>query len=463
MSTAVGNRDAVAGLPGSFKDPAGRVLRLAGELVRAVYPEGRSDYELLVRSGLYDRLVDRRLLVSHEELPQAVSSVPAAWNVLRPVSIPFISYASEWSFSQLRDAAIATLRVQQEALAFGMTLKDAPSSNIQFLDGRPVLIDTLSLTKYQGGPWTAYYQFCKHFLAPLLLIAYRDARLLDLLARQPDGMPLDLASALLPIRSWLKPAALMHVHLHARADRRLQAPAAANARAAPGHGRRADVLVESLLAAVGGLGWQPSTTQWTTYADCRPTYSEHAWQWRRDWVNRHVQRVVPRTVWDFGAAAGHMSRLCTDAGAFTVACDADAACVDAMYREARASGNTRLLPLVINLLAPPAPSGWAEQERLGLVNRGPADLLLALGVVHHLAVPGAVPFDQQLRFFARLARGAIVEYVPPDDPVVTAWANRFDVRHVTEQAFQDAARAAFSRIERFPIPESRRVLYSLGA
>ena len=83
-----------------------------------------------------------------------------------------------------------------------------------------MLIDTLSLVRRSGSAWAAYYQFCKHFLAPLLLVAHRDPRLLDLLATEPDGVPLDLASRLLPPRTWLRPAALLHVHLHARAERR---------------------------------------------------------------------------------------------------------------------------------------------------------------------------------------------------------------------------------------------------
>jgi hypothetical protein len=96
------------------------------------------------------------------------------------------------------------------------------------------------------------------------------------------------------------------------------------------------------------------------------------------------------------------------------------------------------------------------------VERGPADLLLALGLVHHLAVPGAVPFDRQLPFFAGVARAAVVEFVPPGDPIVASWASRFDVRHLNEDAFREAARAAFNRIERVPIPDSGRVLYSLA-
>jgi hypothetical protein len=47
-----------------------------------------------------------------------------------------------------------------------MILKDANAYNIQFYQGQPVLIDTLSFEKYQEGkPWVGYKQFWKTFLA----------------------------------------------------------------------------------------------------------------------------------------------------------------------------------------------------------------------------------------------------------------------------------------------------------
>ena len=83
-----------------------------------------------------------------------------------------------------------------------MSLKDASAYNIQFVRGKPTLIDTLSFEIYkEGEPWVAYRQFCQHFLAPLALMAYRDMRLGQLLRVYIDGVPLDLASKLLPVKT----------------------------------------------------------------------------------------------------------------------------------------------------------------------------------------------------------------------------------------------------------------------
>ena len=81
---------------------------------------------------------------------------------LLPQKIEFISYPYEWSFGQLKDAALLTLAVTRSSIEKGMILKDATPYNIQFIDGKPVFIDTLSFTRYDASkPWIAYRQFCQ--------------------------------------------------------------------------------------------------------------------------------------------------------------------------------------------------------------------------------------------------------------------------------------------------------------
>ena len=117
-------------------------------------------------SGLYQELAGR-LLISHQEVSgPPLPDEEQPYKVLRPEQIPFLSYPYEWCFSQLKDAALATLKIQDRAMHFDMMLKDASAYNIQFLKGKPVLIDTLSFERYrEGQPWVAYRQFCQHFLA----------------------------------------------------------------------------------------------------------------------------------------------------------------------------------------------------------------------------------------------------------------------------------------------------------
>jgi hypothetical protein len=505
---------------GSFRDPGGFVFWRDGELFRQINACCATDYELLLASGLYDELVEAGLLVPHEEVEEPACDEAAAYKVVRPRRLAFVSYPYEWCFSHLKDAALATLRIQRRALARGMWLKDASAYNIQ-LDarhgGRQVLIDTLSLERYsEGRPWVAYRQFCQHFLAPLALMARCDARLGQLLRVHLDGVPLDLASGLLPWRTRLSPGLLMHVHLHARRCKRSPAswrsPASDRSTCHPerreGAGepprevlrcaqddkcagplpgsrepaareprvprkqfsrRSLNLLIDSLERLVQGLEFRRGNSAWGDYYASLHNYTPEALAAKEQIVGEFLDRSRPTTVWDLGANDGRFSRLATRRGALTVCWDIDPVCVERNYRGMQTEAGSRaewpslLVPLLLDLTNPSPALGWAHQERMSLAQRGPADLVMALGLVHHLAIGNNLPWDRIAAFLARLGRELIVEFVPKDDSQVERMlANRCDVFADYHQAgFEAAFGRHFEVVCRRPIPGSLRGLYAM--
>jgi hypothetical protein len=448
------------GLAGSFRDPSGYVFTAEGVLYRQVNDIYRSHYERLISSGLYERLVDQGLLVPHEEADLGLAQSEGAYKVLRPEKVPFISYPYEWSFSQLQDAALLTLAIERQALDHGMTLKDASAFNIQFVRGKPVLIDTLSFeVRQEGLPWMGYRQFCQHFLAPLSLMAYVDVRLRRLLRPFIDGIPLDLASRLLPLRSRLKAGLYIHVHLHAKSQQ-------AYADRGPSRDRRGlselalRGMIDSLEATVRGLRWRPRGTPWGDYYSAT-NYSEEGFAHKRQVVSEYLAAARPHTVWDLGANTGAFSRLAGDQGCQTVAFDVDPAAVELNYLECRESGETHVLPLLLDLTNPPPGLGWASQERMAFVDRGPVDLVMALALVHHLAISNNVPLPSLAAFLARLGGHLIIEFVPKDDPQVQRLLrSREDIFPEYHQAgFEEAFGGHFAIEHKIQIKTTQRTLY----
>jgi len=451
-------------LPASFRDPDGFLFVREGVLYRQINETGRNDYELLMRSGLYEHLVDNGLIVAHEEVGREVAAAPGACRVIRPRIIPFISYPYEWCFSQLKDAALLTLNLVKAALKFGMTTKDASAFNIQFVAGRPVLIDTLSFTRYEeGAPWAAYRQFCQHFLAPLALMALRDVRLGRLSQVHLDGVPLDLAAALLPGGSKLKFSLLTHIHLHARAQQKYAGRGEVTKR------RRVSRLgyqglIDSLETAVRKLAWRLPRTEWGDYYD-NTNYTADAAAAKKLLVEGHLDRVRPRIAWDLGANTGVFSRLAARKGAFTVSGDVDPAAVEKNYLEIRAQGETGILPLFVDLTNPSPGAGWANAERSSLIERGPADVVLALALVHHLAISNNLPLPRIAELFARLGRHLIIEFVPKEDSQVRRLlATRPDIfPGYTREGFEEAFKPRFEVMGRDPVGDSDRTLYLMAA
>jgi hypothetical protein len=450
----------------SFRDPSGFLFTREGVLYRQVNQRYAQEYARLMESGLYEKLVKARLLVPHVEVDGVRPESGECFRVIQPERVPFISYPYEWSFGQLKDAALATLSIQKRTLKLGMSLKDASAYNIQFVHGKAALIDTLSFELYkEGQPWVAYRQFCQHFLAPLALMALKDVRLNQLLRVYIDGIPLDLASELLPWRTRLNFGLMTHIHLHAGAQKKY-AGEEVKSRGGSMTKQAMTGLIESLEATVKKLEWKPGGTEWGNYYDIT-NYSDAAFEHKKQLVGEWTAHLQPALVWDLGANNGVFSRVAADAqqGSFVVSWDIDPTAVEQNYRQVKAEKHERLLPLLLDLTNPSPAIGWANRERDSFGERGPVGLTLALAVIHHLAISNNVPLLQLADFFAGTGKWLVIEFVPKSDSQVQKLlSSREDIfLSYTREGFESAFGQKFKIHEAINVRESERVLYLMEA
>jgi hypothetical protein len=449
-------------VPGSFRDPSGFIFRHQGCLYRQINQLYQDQYDQLINSGLYQKLSAAGLLISHEETQPELARTADCYKIIRPLLVPFISYPYEWSFSQLKDAAQLTMKIQKIALEHGMSLKDASAYNIQFVEGKPLWIDTLSFEKYaEDRPWIAYRQFCQHFLAPLALMAHSDVRLTQLSRIFLDGIPIDLASRLLPGVTRFKFSLLSHIHLHARSQKHYQDKLVKTSE------RKLSrfsfmALIDSLQSAIASLRWKPHGTEWADYYD-HTNYSASAIEFKRKCTDDFLKILKPRLVWDIGANTGFFSRLASARHIATVSLDIDPAAVEINYHQCRLEGNLFLLPLVGDITNPSPGIGWGNNERMSLLERGPADTILALALLHHLAIANNLPFAKIASLFSGLCRTLIIEFIPKDDSQVhRLLASREDIFPDYHARGFEKEFARFFSIERSEkIAQSGRCLYLL--
>jgi len=448
-------------LDASFRDPSGFLFTRDSVLYRQVNHVYSADYDRLMGSGLYEKLVKNNLLVPHTEQSVDAADPSIAYKIIRPEKIPFISYPYEWSFSQLKDAALTTLSIQKRALKFDCSLKDASAYNIQFYNGKAILIDTLSFEEYiEGEPWIAYRQFCQHFLAPLALMVYRDVHLNQLLRVYIDGIPLELASNLLPGFTLLKFGLNTHIHLHARFQSHYADAALNEVRAGRRMNKQALLgLIASLENTIRGLKWQATKTEWGDYYRAN-NYTDAAFEQKKQLVSEWSKRICPQLTWDLGANNGRFSRL-TNSDGYTVAFDIDPLAVEQNWLQVKENKEKNLLPLVLDLTNPSPALGWSNRERESFSARGPADLVLALALVHHLAISNNVPLSMVAEFFSGLGEWLIIEFVPKtDSQVQRLLRTRKDIFTGYEQgAFEAHFQAYYDIVERVSLPESSRWLY----
>jgi len=450
-----------AQLGASFRDPSGFVYHKEGMLLRQVNASYRDSLSLLADSGLYQDLTFGGLLIPHTQVALDLALSEGAIAVLKPEVVKTVSYPYEWCFSQLKDAALTTLQIQRRAIEHGMTLKDASAYNIQFHKGRPVLIDSLSFEPYeQGQPWKPYRQFCQHFVAPLVLMSHVDVRLSKLSASFIDGIPLDLASALGKPKTRFNPRIAMHLHLHAKLQGS-EAAKTAHPTKTGAFGKNALMgLIESLQSLIDGLKWKPEGTEWADYYS-DTNYTPEAMSTKQKLVSEFLGAIepLPATVWDLGANNGEFSAISAGLGIHTVAWDVDPAAVEKNYLAKR--DGRLILPLVQDLTNPSPAIGWSLQERASFVERGPVDGVMALALIHHLAIGNNVPLQDIASFFARLGKWLVIEFVPKEDSQVQRlFATREDVfPDFNQLAFEAAFGLPFEIARKEPIAGSVRTLY----
>ncbi|MBU1007683.1 SAM-dependent methyltransferase [Candidatus Dependentiae bacterium] len=445
----------------SFRDPSGTLFWQNKLLYRTVNRSYQKHFDYLLSSGLYKKLTNEKLLIAHQELSNSMAfQTKNTYKTIQPELIPFISYPYEWSFSQLKDAALLTLSIQKIAIEHGMQLKDASAYNVQFKNGRPTFIDTLSFEIYEEGkPWVAYKQFCQHFLAPLALMACTDVDLNKLFRVYIDGIPLHLASKLLPFKTQFKPLFKLHVHMHANAQKKhehtttKQSSKRFTKTALYG-------LIDHLETGIKKLHWLPAGTEWAEYYQ-DDSYTQKAFVHKQKIIADFLDQSNPKTVWDLGGNDGTFSRTAMKKNMSVVTFDIDPASIEKNYLKVKKNNETNMLPLLLDLTNPSPGIGWHHSERLSLIQRGPVDLVMGLALIHHIAISNNVPFDKIAYLFSELGRSLIIEFVPKTDKKVQKLlATREDIfTKYDEKQFEKAFSNCFKIQKKENIQDSQRILY----
>ncbi len=445
----------------SFRDPSGFVFHSKGQFFRQINRSYAAIYDKVINSGLFDSLIEKKWLLPFEEDGSEAFKSDDGYKIIKPQRIPFISYPYEWSFSQIKDAALLTLNIHLSALQKGLLLKDASIYNIQFWQGRPIFIDHLSFdSSDRYGVWPAYGQFCRHFLAPLVLMARVNIQLGQLYRFYIDGVPLELATTILPARSLLNPGLFMHLYLHSRSQNKYADQGNKLKESRKLTLNQLTSIAQSLHNTVKSISWEPSNTEWGDYYT-DTNYNDVAMASKKEIVSDFLRQVSPKNVWDLGGNIGVMSRLALHNDTNVISFDIDPADVEKNYLQCKEDKETNLLPLIMDFNNPSPDIGFACRERVSLTSRGPADLMLALALIHHLSISNNLPFNYLSEYFASIGNCLIIEFVPKkDSQVQRLLASREDIfANYTEENFEASFSNNFSIKRKELISESDRIVY----
>lgn len=442
-------------LSSSFRDPAGFVFEENGEIYRAVSLEYQNEFEYFISSGLSDKLIKENLIIPYSIKKNNTNNKYCY--ILKPKKINHISYPYEWCFSQLKDAALLTIKIAKIALDYGMELKDASAYNIQFYKGKPIFIDLLSFkTKKNISPWVAYRQFCQHFLAPLLLMSFKEKYLSLLLKNYIDGIPLSITSNLLGIKKF-NSKAFFHIYL----QNKISQKNINNIKSSKNFSKKDFFrILDNLYDIISNLKIKIKNDNWGNYYE-QKILSDQYLDSKIKLVKDFLSIIKPKYIYDIGANTGIFSKISSEYCKEVISLDSDIDCTESLYLNIKQNSITNILPLVVDLANPTPSIGWDNNERDSFLRRMKKDTILALAVIHHLIIGNNVPLPHLANFFRKYCNNLIIEFIPINDiKVQELLKTRKNIfTNITKDYFENVFSQFFTIIARETIESSSRILY----
>jgi hypothetical protein len=459
--------------PASFRDPASTVFYAGGKVLRGLGDQASKDWETLSATAFFPRLLADGKVVGTKLADPAVLEDPALrerfTSVLEHERIPFVSYPYEWTFSMLKDAALLHLDVLLAALDEGMTMKDGYAYNVQWRGAAPAFIDVGSFERLKGSePWAGYRQFCATFLYPLMLQAYKDVGFQPWLRAQIDGIePSQMRGLFSSSRDKVRGGVLKHITLHSAMEARFKESSTQGVRKEleeAGFSKDLSVgMAKSLRKLIAGLDWERSSSTWSDYQETS-TYSAGERETKARFVEEALAGPRLGEVWDLGGNDGTYSYIAARNADHVVLVDGDEVCIDAAYRHLRDEGNTQILPLVMNLADPSPGLGWRGKERTAFFDRSRPDAVLALALVHHLAISANVPLAEIVDWLWATGARVVVEFVHRDDPMSQRLLSNKPDGLFSDYRTEDFERLLADRFEidrQETLPSGTRTLYAV--
>ena len=221
-------------------------------------------------------------------------------------------------------------------------------------------------------------------------------------------------------------------------------------------------IVESLAGAVFKLQWKLPFTEWGNYYE-NTNYSYEAAIAKKELVDSMLAAIGKplHIVQDLGANTGEFSYIAAKYADVVVSQDVDPVAVERNYCTQRDGKTVNIIPLLQNLFSPSPAIGFGNCERYSFVERGRCDVILALALVHHLAISNNTPLAMVASLFAQLGNYLIIEFVPKSDSQVKRLLEtRKDIfPNYTQEDFEVVFREYFSIEKKEMVPGTERTMY----
>jgi 2-polyprenyl-3-methyl-5-hydroxy-6-metoxy-1,4-benzoquinol methylase len=447
----------------SYRDTAARVVKKETGYYRYIFHEYKAEYDHLMKSGLYQELIQKELLIEHQEI-EVDTDDPKVYKLLLPNQIPFQSYPFEWSYTQWRKSILAYLRINHIALKYGMILKDATPYNFYLTGGKAVMFDTSSFMFFkENDSWIAYRQFCEEFLSPVVLMLYNGSEWSKLTMANLRGMPLSFVSKQLPLKSWFNLTTLLHIHIHSKYSGYNQLEQKESKKNKGFTLEKIKSLQKMIISTLSK--WEKPhqyKSHWSSYYE-NDIESQEYLEDKEATIRKWLEIIKPKSVIDLGANTGMFSFIAAEYAERVISLEGDEKCVDEIEEKISIT-NSNIFTLIGDVAEPSPTIGFLNRATESIYKRGASDVVLGLALVHHLHISNRLSFEQISLIFASYSNEyLIVEFIPITDNKLQLLIKdkKVDLNNYNQVAFTNALELWFEIKEIIELNKSKRVLHFL--
>ena len=448
----------------SFRDPSGFVTIINDKVYRAINPSSFEEYRTLFESDWYGKLVSEKKIQSGKWVE--FEGVDPSFKWLEHQKFHFPLFAHEICAEQLYESATLTIEIAKKAFENGYILKDASAWNVLFDGSDPVFCDVTSFEPYQGGRlWSAYAQFCRHFIIPLILYKYLALSPSRLYLTCRDGVSPVEAKNLLGFNGWKSFASIETILL----------PSLFDGAKKNGVSLKHDVtnpldrtvffktlsrLERYLINLRPSSAFSKST--WGNYESTRNHYSQDDLSQKYNFLKESFS-LTKGLVLDLGCNQGEYSLLAASMDLHVLATDFDEV---ALIKLQSKLDNSPIGVSLLNITQPTPGIGWLNLEHLSFLDRakGAFDFVLCLGLIHHLLVTERIPIKMVIDLFHLLSKKyLVVEWIDTEDEKFKEISslNHYLYENFSEVFFEESLSKKFLVIKKQKLNKAKRTLYLL--
>lgn len=389
----------IAYSPVSIVDDVGKVFFYNDRVLRAISSEGTADlYNGMLKEKWISEIFDSGLVKTQicENLELTGISL-----ILEHEKISFETHPAEWTSYMHWLAAKTIVNVCLKLSEHDFALKDGHPWNLMYHKGRPYYIDFGSITRTTEVSYGWLHEFIRYFVVPVWLSSTKWKRFaLEYRRQHLVGFGLEFFELSLLKKFLFRPLDKIFIKY-----------------------TKTPYIFFSKLDK-----WldkhKPINTDKESWADYIQSHEAEDPLLPKTIKQKFVYDVLsqerPKKVLDCAANKGYYAEMAARISAAVIAFDYEEFCVDTCLKLAQAK-NLDITPVVMDFKLPTPNYG------IGLCGgsafeRFQSDIVLALGLAHHLCITQSLPVKVFCDICLKYAKkGVILEYVDPSDKHVMSW------------------------------------------